>query len=195
MEEIWKVYRDETVNSYHNHRKSKIEVSNKGNVKRDGILVDFLKYKDKKGYYRVCGFNVHRMVAELFIPNPDNKPYIDHIDGNPHNNNYNNLHWVTQKENMNNPITIQRNSQAQQIAQNRLEVRQRHSIAAKKIQKEIGNRPEVRLFRSNSVKGENNPMYGTTFQWMTNGIENKRGYEHLVDKYLQMGYYFGMTKK
>lgn len=53
-------------------------------------------------------FQVHRLVAQAFIPNTHNKPYIDHIDGNPTNNNSSNLRWVTHKENMNNPITKER---------------------------------------------------------------------------------------
>lgn len=48
---------------------------------------------------------IHRLVAEAFIPNPNNLPEVDHIDTNKYNNHVSNLRWCTSSENHLNPIT------------------------------------------------------------------------------------------
>lgn len=73
-------------------------------------------YSDKLNYQRIVlskdgkreKLLVHRIVGKHFIPNPENKPYIDHINCNPSDNRVSNLRWVSQKENINNPLTIKK---------------------------------------------------------------------------------------
>lgn len=71
--------------------KLSITVSNKGKTKHQYISVS----KNKK---RVC-LRVARIVAGVFIPNTDKKPFVNHIDGNTFNNKVENLEWVTASEN------------------------------------------------------------------------------------------------
>lgn len=63
----------------------------------------------KNGITKTC--NVHRVVAELFVPNPDNLPEVNHIDENKKNNHFKNLQWVTHIENIRYGTGIRRSTQ------------------------------------------------------------------------------------
>lgn len=57
--------------------------------------------KKVEGIKRKKVFKVHRLVANAFVPNPDNKPIVNHKDWDTKNNSVDNLNWMTQKENLN----------------------------------------------------------------------------------------------
>lgn len=102
MKEIWK-----NIDDYN----GLYQVSNLGNV----LSINWNNTNSTKlltpyihgGYLRVgirtnkClkNYMIHRLVAKAFIPNPLNKPQINHIDGNKLNNRVDNLEWVTAQEN------------------------------------------------------------------------------------------------
>lgn len=93
----------------------KIEGFNGYSVTTDGRVWShknqcFLTPYDARGYKIVRLYTgngnehkdmyVHRLVAEAYIPNPDNLPEVDHIDANKENNDMSNLQWITKENNI-----------------------------------------------------------------------------------------------
>ena len=90
----------------------------------DGMIINFWTgkeikpWKNKGGYLKITlcknskhkTFLLHRLLGLAFIPNPENKPFIDHIDRNRSNNNLENLQWVTKLENNQNKGDMKNNT-------------------------------------------------------------------------------------
>lgn len=126
-EEMWRDIKD---------YEDRYQVSDKGRVRSKGFYTRHGRYYPPKikempissnGYIRVTlwrdgigkTYSLHRIIADAFIPNPDNKPCIDHINAIKTDNRIENLRWVSFKENTNNPLCLQRMSEQGKIAQNR----------------------------------------------------------------------------
>lgn len=85
------------------------EVSTDGQIRNANTQKSYKLHLNKTGYLQVCVslgsrknkkiFRVHKAVAETFIPNPENKVTVNHIDGNKQNNVVDNLEWATYSEN------------------------------------------------------------------------------------------------
>ena len=136
------------------------KISNKGNLWSKRSQKILKQHIHKNGYY-VCStkiggrkgvdkcFKIHRLVAEAFIPNPENKPTVNHKDTNKLNNNVENLEWATHSEQTehayangliskrigeNNPAAKITNSDAWKI----LEARQATGLSAAKLEILLG---------------------------------------------------------
>ena len=94
---MWK-----TIQDYDNY-----EMNIEGQVRNKTTEKVLKGYKDNRGYLMINLYNnsipkltkLHRLIAQMLIPNPDNLPQVDHINGKRDDNRIENLRWVTNQQN------------------------------------------------------------------------------------------------
>lgn len=146
------------VRSFHNWRGTKNRIL-KQNTDRGGYLWVRLS-KNKKSYFKL----IHRLVANTFIPNPENKKTVNHKNGDKLDNRTKNLEWLTQSENnfhayengLQSPGKLvknqigEKNLQAKLTNKQVLEIRKKWKTG-KYLQKEIGNEYGVSISTINGI--------------------------------------------
>lgn len=160
-----------------------IEVSTEGRVRSllRGTPSIIKTFPDHKGYHRIrvtinrqkMTFKLHRQVALLFIPNPEGKPQVNHIDGCKDNNAVSNLEWCTNRENAHHAIATGLWDSVYAGAKRANEAQRKPIIGyceAESIQKEFVSVGEAEKFLnsrhiSDVLKGKRQHVKGWTFAY------------------------------
>jgi hypothetical protein len=157
--EIWR-----KIGDYDNY-----SVSNQGNVRNDQTNRVLKNHLDKCNYHVVYlsknnkakTVKVHRLVANAFINNPEEKPYVDHIDNNRINNDVVNLRYCTPQENIRNSKLNDKNTSGYKgVSLNKLTNKWESYITVDRIKVHLGyydnadDAKQARIRKVNQVFGE-----------------------------------------
>lgn len=171
-----------------------------------GYLYCYL-YKNGKGRR----FAVHRLVAEAFIPNPDKKPEVNHLDGNKYNNCVENLEWVTRKENVRHAadtglwVQYDRSGERNPMYGKHQSESARGKIAAVHTGLKHTEKTKTQMSKSHTGKkfsdahkqalSESMKKAKAGFRWMTNGEKSRSVSPKTAEELLASGWWYGRTTK
>ena len=153
---------------------------------------------------KVKQYGVHRLVAQAFIPNPENKPQVNHINGDKYDNRVENLEWTSASENS-------LHAWKTKLTKGRIGIPQteqtRRKISESKIGKHLSEETRKKISKSNMGKRPGN--YGKHHTeatimkisdsskgrvWVNNGMINHMVKSEKLQEYLNAGYVLGIHK-
>lgn len=138
-------------------------------------------------YVRLCdrddnikSISIHRLVAMVFIPNPDNLPVVNHKDENPGNNRADNLEWCTNGYNLNYGTAPKRRGESHSVTHHAKAIKEDNARMARTVKR----RGQIEVFKKNgnSCLGLFNSIEEAKFALKIKGRDNSRIEECLENK-------------